>query len=206
MTVEVRHAEPEDADAIAESHSAAWRVAYRGLVPKAFLESESVVSARRDAWHHRLTDGVRPDGFDVDDRLYVGLLHDRVVGFGHVGAARSEDPDDAPAVNSDPAELGELYGFYVHPAAWGTGIADRLIAQCHATLDDRFDAAVLWVLTDNPRARRFYERNEWSCDVDGRPVTALWPGPQAPGLPRLQTPIPEIRYHRRSPRALRAGR
>ncbi len=198
MSVQVRRAQREDADAIAAAHTAAWSVGYRGLVPSSFLDSASVAAARRTSWRRRLLDGVRPDGFDTDDRLFVGVLDDRVVGFGHVGAVHSEDPDDAPAVLADPSALGELYGFYVHPRAWGTGVADALIARCHTALDERFAAAVLWVLAKNPRARRFYERSGWSCDVDGRTVTALWPGPQAPGVPQLEAPLPEVRYQRRS--------
>ncbi|NQY57096.1 MAG: GNAT family N-acetyltransferase [Ilumatobacteraceae bacterium] len=196
MGIDVRAARPHDADAIADAHSEAWRVAYQHLVSAAFLESDSVAAARRQSWRRLLIDDVRPEGLDPDHRLYVGVLDERVVGFGHVGAVHSEDPAGAPAV-ADREELGELYGFYVHPIAWGTGVADRLIEQCHATLQERCGVAVLWVLSDNPRARRFYERHGWSCDTHSGTVTALWEGPIAPGVPRLETPIPETRYHKR---------
>ncbi len=63
----------------------------------------------------------RPDGWDRHDRVFTGLLDGRVVAFGHVGAAHGEGAD------------GELYGFYVHPNAWATGIADALIDRCHCS-------------------------------------------------------------------------
>jgi GNAT superfamily N-acetyltransferase len=56
---------------------------------------------------------------------------------------------------------GELHLLYVHPDWWGSGAGQALIERAHAVLDERFETATLTVLTDNPRARRFYERNGW---------------------------------------------
>ena len=151
MDIEIRLAVGDDAGAIAEAHIAAWRVAYEHVVPKWFLDDPRFESARRDGWNRKLSENSRPAGWDEHDEVFSGLIDGRVVGFGHVGAARGGGSD------------GELYGFYVHPDAWGTGLADELIARCHASLALRFDDALLWVLTDNQRARRFYERNGWSC-------------------------------------------
>jgi len=48
-----------------------------------------------------------------------------------------------PAIGGDASAIAEA-----HIAAWGTGLADALIARCHAALALRFDDALLWVLTD----------------------------------------------------------
>lgn len=55
----------------------------------------------------------------------------------------------------------ELHVIYVHPDWWGTGVGQQLLDQAHALLAATCDEAVLTVLADNPRARRFYERNGW---------------------------------------------
>jgi GNAT superfamily N-acetyltransferase len=61
--------------------------------------------------------------------------------------------------------FGEIYAFYVHPDAWGTGVADDLMAAALDALDaDGWESALLWLLAENPRARRFYERHGWSFD------------------------------------------
>jgi GNAT superfamily N-acetyltransferase len=55
-----------------------------------------------------------------------------------------------------------VFGFYLHSRAWGSGIGDLLMQACTDQLrDDGFARAVLWVLRENPRARRFYERHGW---------------------------------------------
>ena len=116
--------------------------------------------------------------------MFSGLVDGRVVGFGHVGLANGGVAD------------GELYGFYVHPEAWGTGVADALIERCHVALANRFDAALLWVLTDNPCARRFYERNGWSCGTGDELIEDLWPGPNMAGMPPFEAPLPETQYRK----------
>ena len=62
-------------------------------------------------------------------------------------------------------------GLYVLPESWGTGLAERLL---DAALQDLVAAgktvARLWVLEDNERARRFYERRNWRVDGTERVV------------------------------------
>ena len=57
------------------------------------------------------------------------------------------------------------------PISWGTGLAERLL---DAALQDIVAAggtvARLWVLEDNERARRFYERSDWRADGTERVV------------------------------------
>jgi len=75
------------------------------------------------------------------------------------------EPDGFVAV-----EDGWLEAMYVRPAAWGSGLADRLHAAAVDELARRGDSARLWVLEANGRARRFYERHGWSPDGSSRVV------------------------------------
>jgi hypothetical protein len=38
------------------------------------------------------------------------------------------------------------------------------MAAALATLRERYATSILWVAEDNPRARRFYEREGWTLD------------------------------------------
>lgn len=181
MAVQVRFAQPDDADAIAAAHIEGWRSGYRHVFPTEFLDAPEFASSRLERWR-----GWTWNEF-VDSQLFVVLLRDRVVGFGHVGPERVEPVCDQSGTDINPPTTlarGEIYGFYLHPDAWGSGAASALIARCHEYLrDEGFAEAVLWVLRDNPRARVFYEKSGW------------W----ATGLemmfePQNIAPVPEVQY------------
>jgi ribosomal protein S18 acetylase RimI-like enzyme len=136
----VRPARVEDAEAIAHVHVATWRAAYAHAVPAETLARVDVAE-RAEAWHRFLVG---------DSATFVGEVDAAIRGFVNVGASREE-----PGV-------GELFSIYVLPEAWGTGLATALIERGEEELRARgFASATLNVLADNPRARRFYERQGW---------------------------------------------
>jgi GNAT superfamily N-acetyltransferase len=51
----------------------------------------------------------------------------------------------------------QLHALYVLSAYWGQGVGRRLLAAAGPVQE-------LWVLRDNARARRFYERHGWRPD------------------------------------------
>jgi putative acetyltransferase len=62
-----------------------------------------------------------------------------------------------------------LHGFYVVPAFWGSGVADELHDAALAALPDCPEVR-LWVLAENHRARRFYEKRGWRANGETRVV------------------------------------
>lgn len=62
-----------------------------------------------------------------------------------------------------------LHGFYVVPEAWGTGVAQTLHDAALAAMPDCAEIK-LWVLEENRRARRFYEKNGWRPNGETRVV------------------------------------
>jgi len=136
----IRPARPEDAEAIARVHVATWRAAYAHAVPADTLAGVDV-GERTELWKRFLAGGTA---------IFVGEIEGEIRGFASVGESR-----DGPGV-------GELFAIYVLPEAWGTGLATGLIERGEEELRARgFKSATLNVLADNPRARRFYERQGW---------------------------------------------
>ena len=91
----------------------------------------------------------------------------------------------APARDDDAAGLGELEAIYLDPGARGQGLGRPLLDAALAELAAAgFGTVVLWVLTANASARRFYERAGFR--PDGAVRTLDFDG----------TPIEEIRYRR----------
>lgn len=142
-TIALRPITLADADDCGRIHAQTWQVAYRGVVPDEIL-AKHTVAWRQARWRGFLTDG------QAVDRL-LAEIDGETVGFVAWGPGRA-----------DPR--GELWSLYVHPDHWGSGAGRVLMQAAEAGLRQRWDAAFLWVLADNPRARRFYERAGWRPD------------------------------------------
>jgi GNAT superfamily N-acetyltransferase len=137
---------PADAPEIARVYVESWRWAYAGLLPQRYLDA---LSPERQTPHWAALIGAKT-------RAMVWLAHDErgCCGMASAGPARSR-----------LSRVGEVYTLYVSERLAGHGAGRLLlaytVAQLKATLHD---SAVLWVLEDNLRARRFYARQGWSED------------------------------------------
>jgi GNAT superfamily N-acetyltransferase len=152
----VRSGTPADAEAVARVQVETWQAAYAHMLPRDELARLSIED-RADQWRRHPPLVAEVDG--------------EVIGFVSVGRSRDEGED------------GELYAIYVHPNHWDTGAGRALIAAGEERLQQLgHKEALLWVLEDNPRARRFYEIAGWSTDGTTRPIEIF-------GIP-----VPEVRY------------
>jgi ribosomal protein S18 acetylase RimI-like enzyme len=143
--VEVRRARAEDAAAVADVHLRTWQAAYEHVFGAERL-AELDAERRLRAWQRALEE-------HPDELVLVAERDGCVVAFSSVGPSRDE-PDE-----------GELYAIYALPEAWGGGAGPELMRESLAALRKLgYDVATLWVLEDNPRARRFYEREGWKLD------------------------------------------
>jgi ribosomal protein S18 acetylase RimI-like enzyme len=146
METALRPAEIADAAAIARVHVLTWQVAYRGIMPDAFLDALQIAD-RVALWHESLT-SPKP-GHEV----LVWLRAGAVAGFVAFGPGRED------------STRGEVYALYVVSEAWDTGAGRALLEAASARLAATgFASALLWVAAANARARRFYERAGWSAD------------------------------------------
>jgi ribosomal protein S18 acetylase RimI-like enzyme len=144
----IRHAQLGDADRIGAIQVGAWQAAYRGVMPDAYLE-ELNADDRAAYWRHQVT-ALLPA-----QRLKVIVDHGVVVGFAAAG----------PEHNGGAAGVGELYAINVDPQVWGRGLGRALLRDVTAELTGLgYREAVLWVVPQNDRARRFYESEQWRDD------------------------------------------
>jgi GNAT superfamily N-acetyltransferase len=153
-----------DAEAIERIRVRGWQTAYRHVFPAAELDRMEVDWSR---WTRRLERP--PAGW----RTFVAEDGETVLGFASVGPSRDE------------RRTGELYAIYVDPDAWSSGVGRLLIERAEHQLAAEYAEATLWVLDENARARRFYERAGWLID-DERKVDE-----------HLGIEVPEVRYRKR---------
>jgi GNAT superfamily N-acetyltransferase len=135
-------------------HVRAWQRAYTGQMPAAYLDALHP-DDRAGMWHETLNAESRSE-------IFVAERDDMIVGFAVIGPAQ-ENP-----------EVGELYAINVDPDVWNQGAGSALLdAAHHALAVTGYPRAALWVLPENDRARRFYERRMWRCDEEYRDLDVL---------------------------------
>ena len=166
----MRDAEPGDAAEIARVHITSWQGAYTHAFSAEALDGLSDQHASRTLQWERWLREER-----VRSAVLVAAREGEVVGFVHGGPARDDDVDGM--------RVSELAAIYVTPDAWGLGAGQLLMeAFLERMRAFGFSEAVLWVLDDNPRARRFYEAAGWRVDAAEKDDVLLG------------TPVREVRY------------
>lgn len=147
----VRPANASDAVAIAALQVRAWKAAYRGIVPDAFLDDLA-----EDAWLQRWTDHLTAPGNEE--------VHQLVSTDARGGQPRAVGTC-GPALEPTAKLTGQLYVLYADPAVWGQGHGGALLRRVHELLAaDGHSGAVLWVAADNDHSIRFYEHHGWRKD------------------------------------------
>ena len=137
--ITVRTAHGNDATDIADVHDAAWREAYRGIIPG--RELEKMISRRGPRWWSRaIARGSNILVLDIDDVI---------AGYATYGRNR------LPSMQY----RGEIFELYLAPEYQGLGYGRRLFSAArndlarHGCLN-----TLVWALADNERALSFYER------------------------------------------------
>lgn len=134
----IRRATLADADGIAQVHVRAWHESYRGIIPD---ESVNNFSVEQRATHWR---SVLAQSFAL---VHVAEHEGAMSAFVSAGKAR-------PGL----AVEGEIYALYVLDAVKRRGIGRELFSRARDDLTARgFSSFGLWVLANNPPARKFYE-------------------------------------------------
>ncbi len=157
MSIQIRPIELADAESAAVLWGAAWRTAYRGLVPAALLRDLSMDDAT-DRFRSRL-DGRDPD---PESSMNVAELQGRVVGFCGFGPEREAHGEAIEDV--ERGGLGEIRSHYIDPDHWREGVGTALTRASCLALDSAYKRIMIWVLRDNAAARNFYQSQGFAYD------------------------------------------
>ncbi len=137
LTIDIRKAEPRDADAIADVHQEAWRGAYSGIIPYRTLTA--MINRRGPGWW---ANAIRRAA-----TVLVVEIGGKIVGYATIGRNRARELK----------QQGEIYELYLRPEYQGIGLGTRLFAAARRTLVDHgLKGMVVWALEDNDNALAFY--------------------------------------------------
>ncbi|GAA4527390.1 hypothetical protein GCM10023160_23560 [Brachybacterium paraconglomeratum] len=139
----LRPATTEDAHGCAAVHHASWVETYSELLPASHWETDTL-EQRAATWQRWLDGGVA---------VTVAESAGQIIGLAIAHTGRQIGPHA-------PVRDRELYSLYVLSAHHGSGAGQALL---EAVLPADVPAQ-LWVAAENPRARRFYERNGFTPD------------------------------------------
>lgn len=147
MRVEAVRVTLDMAEELSYVQAMSWQQAYKGIVPDDFL---AAFTPERRAESFRKAFPTRAEEF------YLFRADGKAVGMAILGKARDEDLTD---------KTGEIHAFYFLPEVWGKGYAAQAMSFCFARLKELgYRQVVLWVLEENPRACRFYEKTGFTFD------------------------------------------
>ena len=184
--VVIRSASVADAAQIGAVMRASWQAAYQGIIAPEVIGR---VTANDGGARVRQSFRTRPW-----QKTFVAVAEpgaaDGIVGYAFCGP--EQDVLGAPwphplSPEGQQGQVAELYALYVHPAWWSTGtgraLMDRFLDTASAA---GYSSVRLWVLRDNARARRFYERAGFAPDGASHTLEGLGG-------------VTEIRYRRALP-------
>lgn len=140
--VEIRPANLEDAQPIAQAHIKSWKAAYKGIIDQSYLDNGLNVAERTQRWRENLAE----EGWKT---TFVAVAGSCVAGFATVGPSRNEACPD----------YAELYAIYLDPDWFGKGVGAQLFNRAvqHARAQG-FDKMFVNFLSENHQALAFYER------------------------------------------------
>ncbi|WP_337269375.1 GNAT family N-acetyltransferase [Oryzifoliimicrobium ureilyticus] len=144
LSIDVRRAEPDDAEAISEAHRAAWQHTYAGIIPHRPLTQ--MIERRDHNWWRKATRGPAT--------LLVLDVAGTIAGYATLGLNRAR---------ALPQE-GEIYELYLRPEYQGVGLGRMLFGEARRLLRSLgCKGLVVWCLEENENAAQFY-RNHGGID------------------------------------------
>lgn len=114
-------------------HWKSWHETYTGLVAQDFLDTLTLEKCEKMT-------------YDQPNNTIVAKLEERVIGFVGYGDRGNEAPD-----------TGEIFWLYVLKEFHGKGVAQQLMNAGLERLNN-YPQICLWVMKENKRAMRFYQK------------------------------------------------
>ncbi|MDO6814487.1 GNAT family N-acetyltransferase [Cobetia amphilecti] len=149
--IKIQSATINDCFEVAILHVKTWQHAYRGMLPECYLNSLSV-SDREIMWRRMIK--------QQSAQLLVARIAEQITGFVAFGASRDKDAS---------IDRSEIWAIYVAPESWSMGIGHSLwVSAQQEIIAKGYTSASLWLLADNEKALRFYERVGFTLEPSSR--------------------------------------
>jgi ribosomal protein S18 acetylase RimI-like enzyme len=182
--VVIRAGSAAHAAQIAAVQRESWFAAYEGVIAPEVIDRVTVPddgarirqSFRTRPWQRMLV-AVDSGAGDPGASDSGASASGGIVGYASFGP--ETDVLNAPwphplTADGEGGRVAELYALYVRPAWWSTGtgraLMDKVLARSAAA---GYQSITLWVLRDNQRARRFYDRAGFAPDGATNVLTGL---------------------------------
>jgi len=137
LAIEIRKADPSDAEEIATVHHEAWMGAYAGVIPHKAL-GRMVNRRGGDWWENAIRRAAT---------VLVVDIGGTIAGYAPIGRNRARQLP----------QQGEIYELYLKPEYQGIGLGSRLFAAAREKLASHgLKGMVVWALEDNDNAVSFY--------------------------------------------------
>ncbi|HEY5398189.1 MAG TPA: GNAT family N-acetyltransferase [Trebonia sp.] len=174
MPIEIRSASADDEPTITEIRRETWLTAYAQIIDPEIIDRVTAPGGRASPAPR--TDrtslvAVAPEvAAPADARMIVGYAsygpERSVASAASVGSGAGAGAKPGALTPAGLAgETGELYTLYVAPAHWSTGAGRALTDTALDGLRAAgYQRVVLWTLTENARARRFYDKAGFAPD------------------------------------------
>lgn len=148
----VRYANKEDADTIALIYSKSFQQAFKGIIPDDFLNGKFSFENLRKQLAKELDEGTTSNCIILKDDIPVGML--------------TFMKDSYKERDESEIDLGRIY---LLPEYWGKNVAIEFINWLSKELKSKgYSKVALWVVEENLRARKFYEKVGFAHDGEIR--------------------------------------
>lgn len=153
--MDIRNAVVEDVEAVSRVYLDSVLAAYAGIATEDYLAVRNL-SKCISQWSYNISD---------DESVTVVVADSEGVIEGVASFSRARDAD------VDVATTAEIQAIYVSPECWGNGIGRQLCEHAMVRLySSGFTSILLWSLSDNVRATRFYEQAGFTPDGTSKTV------------------------------------
>ncbi|MDR2712349.1 MAG: GNAT family N-acetyltransferase [Clostridiales bacterium] len=149
MDITIRKVLPEEAYEYAACHIACWQSAYKGIMPDEYLDNmPAKLEERTESCRQALSE---PGDYGFFCAVYEGKMIGRLI------ICKSRD-DDKP-------NAGEIAAIYLLEEFWDKGYGRQMMDYAIEMLITLgYQEFFIWVLEENRRARRFYEKYGFRFD------------------------------------------
>ena len=142
MGIIIRYANEDDARSLGIVYSQSYQVAFKGIIPDKILNDVFSPEKRTEGLQREISEGIPANAILFNDDKPAGILT--------YGRSKDVDLDDT---------FLEILRIYILPTYWGQNIGTELINWGINEIQNKGCKKItLWVLEENSRARKFYEK------------------------------------------------